>query len=345
MGGTVAQPPLPRVTAQNEARKTPRITLPQELDNEFFRVLRCGVGGCNWIVRPGRDSLPPRDGIDTRAPAAAPPSGAGRDPGRDGAGDARPSVPAVAVRDLGQILLVIVLGEVEFGRGQDLGRDGAEACRPEPRLVVGLRSLGGRALRLGERVDARPVLRADVIALAQALRRVVALPERLEEHAVAHELRVEDDEDGLVVPGAAGAYFLVGRIGGQARRIAARRDPNSFAKLPERPLRPPEAAEAEHRPLAAGGIRPLERPAEEIVLLRRCDGYGPARERGLGGGHRELRSRTRHGVTSEVEDSPSYTRRRCARCRPVRSNIREKPEKACAKVRARYGSIWSGVEP
>src|SRR5262245_9889814 len=95
------------------------------------------------------------------------------DAGANRAGDARAAEPAIAARVLGEILLVVVLGEIELGRGQDLGRDRPEAARGERLLVSCLRRLGRAALLLGIIVDAGAILGADVIPLAHALRRVV----------------------------------------------------------------------------------------------------------------------------------------------------------------------------
>src|SRR5262249_6714504 len=47
----------------------------------------------------------------------------------DGAGPACAARPAIAGRILGQILLVIVLGEVEFASRRDLGGDAAKTPR------------------------------------------------------------------------------------------------------------------------------------------------------------------------------------------------------------------------
>src|SRR4029077_10767499 len=93
---------------------------------------------------------------------------------------------AIAVRIFGQILLVIILGEIKRRRIDDLGGD-----RPHPfgaeRLLVGLlRRFGGRALLRRERIDAGAVLGADVVALAHALGRIVAFPERLEQAVVGN---------------------------------------------------------------------------------------------------------------------------------------------------------------
>src|SRR5207249_5415637 len=75
------------------------------------------------------------------------------------------------------------------------------------------RRLGGLGLLGGERVDARAVLRSDVVALAHALRRVVGLPEDLEHGLVTGGGRIEDGQYDLGVPRPARADLLVGRVG------------------------------------------------------------------------------------------------------------------------------------
>src|SRR5690349_23646479 len=100
-------------------------------------------------------------------------------------------------------------------------------------LILGLRRLRRLPLRIGEVVDTRAVLRADVVALAHALRRVMALPERLQELLVAELLRIVDDEHDLIVPGLPGAHLLIGRIGREAAGVANCGDPDAGAEIPE----------------------------------------------------------------------------------------------------------------
>src|SRR5215204_7717295 len=83
----------------------------------------------------------------------------------DRARHARPAQPAVAVRHLGEVLLVVVLGVVEVARGRDLRRDLAVARAREALAEDGGRRLRRLALLLVEPVDRRAVLGADVVAL------------------------------------------------------------------------------------------------------------------------------------------------------------------------------------
>ena len=66
-------------------------------------------------------------GMTSKEAAKGPPRGGqwlgSADAGADRAGDARAAEPAIAVRVLGEILLVIVLGEIERRRVDDLGSD------------------------------------------------------------------------------------------------------------------------------------------------------------------------------------------------------------------------------
>src|SRR5581483_9574810 len=101
-------------------------------------------------------------------------------------------------------------------------------------------------------VDGRAVLRADVVALPHALGRVVVLPEEAEDLLVARHLRVEDDEHGLGVAGAAGADLFIGGV----RRVAARisdRGRVHAGGAPEDALGSPEAPEADDSLLEALG--------------------------------------------------------------------------------------------
>src|SRR3990170_988666 len=120
---------------------------------------------------------------------------------------------AVARGVLRQVLLMIVLGVIEFRGLPDLGCDGAEAGRPEHLLVGEPGGLGGSPFGVPVAIDDRAVLRPHVVALAHPLRRVVILPEDPQQVLVGHLLRVEDDPDHLGVPSAAAAELLVGRVG------------------------------------------------------------------------------------------------------------------------------------
>src|SRR5690242_2827071 len=80
-----------------------------------------------------------------------------------GAGDAGAGQAAVAARVLGQVLLVVVLGEIERRLVGDLGGDGAVAGPGQLGLeqlarLQRLFALGGR-----RRVDGAAVLRSDVV--------------------------------------------------------------------------------------------------------------------------------------------------------------------------------------
>src|SRR5690606_28284737 len=111
---------------------------------------------------------------------------------------------AIAARILGEILLVIILSEIKWRRLEDLGRDCIIAFLPECRFKIALRGFRHLPLRTVKNIDARAVLRTDVIALPHALRRVVVFPKGLEQLSVAHLFRIENDEHRLAVAGAAG---------------------------------------------------------------------------------------------------------------------------------------------
>jgi hypothetical protein len=84
---------------------------------------------------------------------------------------------------LGQILLVLGLGEVELGR-----RPISVVILPRPAAAAPPRShLRARApvrLFVAEGVDRRAIGRADIVALAHALGRIVAFPEDAQQVAI-----------------------------------------------------------------------------------------------------------------------------------------------------------------
>src|SRR5436305_12543580 len=90
--------------------------------------------------------------------------------------------------------------------------------RGDDRLVdAGLRArdrfIGLLFLHIVGREDRRAILRADVVALAVELGRIVRREEDVEQVAVIELRGVEADADRLGVPGIATAYLLVGRVG------------------------------------------------------------------------------------------------------------------------------------
>src|SRR5208282_2454011 len=139
----------------------------------------------------------------------------------------------------------------------------------EPLLIGIARGLGGALLGFAIGVDRRAVLRADIVALAHALGRVVTLPEELEQAGVADQLGVVDDEHRLGMARAAAAHLLVARVRRRPAGIADGGHIDAFL-LPEAALGPPKAAEAEDRLLEPGRERRGERAcAYEVRLVKR----------------------------------------------------------------------------
>src|ERR1700688_4456770 len=101
-------------------------------------------------------------------------------------------------------------------------------------------------LRRRKRVDAGPVLRADVVALAHALGRVVVLPKGFQELLVGDFLRIVDDEHDFVVAGPPAAHLVISGIRRMAAGIADGGYVDAVAELPELALCTPEAAEPKH---------------------------------------------------------------------------------------------------
>src|SRR3974390_2120007 len=108
-------------------------------------------------------------------------SRSGTDADTDRTGHAGAAEPAIAGRILRQVLLMVVLGEIKLPGRPDLGGDRTKSLCRQRRLVGRFRGLRGFALRLIEPVDRAAILSADIVALAHALRRIVAFPERLQE--------------------------------------------------------------------------------------------------------------------------------------------------------------------
>src|SRR4051812_30234053 len=162
----------------------------------------------------------------------------------DRAADAGAAEAAVAVRDLVQVLLVVVLGVVEragLARRACVRSDLAELELVEQRLVRGAGRLVRLLLLLGGPVHGRAVLGADVVALAVALGRVVRLPERPEQLLGGDALRVVRHQHSLGVAGAGRAGLLVGRVG-RVAALVADRGGHDAGQLPEDALGAPEAA-------------------------------------------------------------------------------------------------------
>ena len=142
---------------------------------------RSGTRPCGW---PASGSTAP-----TTARCSASRSGSEPQPSLggvlgeqpDGAADAGAVVGAVAERVLHQVLLVVALGVVE--RPDRLDRRGDRPVAGVGQLLLERvpGRLGRRLLLLVGVVDRRPVLRADVVALPHPLRRVVRLPEHLQQ--------------------------------------------------------------------------------------------------------------------------------------------------------------------
>ena len=188
---------------------------------------------------------------------------------RRGAGDADAAEVAVAVGVLGQILRVVVLGVEEFWRVHDFGRDRAATGFGEFGLIGCAAGLGGGFLGVTRGVDAGAVLRAGVVALAHALRRVVGFPEQLQQLVEGNLRWVIDNAHRLVVAGQAGADFVIGGVRRDACLIANSGDPHALL-LPEQALHAPEAAHAEENLFQAFG--------------HICRDWSPVDEMGLRGG-------------------------------------------------------------
>lgn len=89
---------------------------------------------------------------------------------------------------------------------------------------------------------------------------------------------IEGHQNGLGMAGKAGAYLLIGRVGGEPAAEARRREPDA-RHAPENALGAPEIAEPEHGLHHALGRGGFQWPLEDVVTRRRGDRHGAARQR------------------------------------------------------------------
>src|SRR5215471_17943239 len=227
----------------------------------------------------------------------------GLDVGAGWAAEPRPAQTTIAVRHLGEVLLVVVFGEVERRDVEDLGSDGPVAVCRQHRLIGLLGGLGRSSLSRRVDVDGGAILGADVVALPHTLCGIVALPEGFEQRRVADFRGIEHHQYDFVMARTAGAYFLIGWIGCDAAGVTDRRDPNAIAHLPEHALGSPKAAEPEHRRLEALRIGTFEGALAEEVCARRGDRLRAAFEGVVGGRHFEFLAGKQHVVQAVVLQS------------------------------------------
>src|SRR5262245_61013841 len=185
----------------------------------------------------------------------------------DWAAHAGASQPAIPRGILGEILLVIFLRVIKRRGVRNFSCDPSEAGVVQPVLKDLPRCFGRTLLLRRERVDRGTILSADVVSLPHALRRIMVLPENLEQRVIGRDFRIEHDEHDLGVTGHAGAHLAVGRI---------RRVPTCISdgggidtgRFPELPLGTPEASHREHRLFEPLGKRRHDAMAVDKMGLR-----------------------------------------------------------------------------
>ena len=178
---------------------------------------------------------------------------------------------------------MIVFCEEDVSAGAEFGGNWrAVAVGGEFGVIGGDHLARGGFLRSAREIEGRAVLRADIIALAHALGRVMALKEQFHEVREGDFGGVEDDLDDLGMAGAAGADFFVGRVRGDAAGIADTGQPDALG-LPEDPLGAPEAAEAENGRLVSGRGVGLDRAAVDEMGRGGRDRPGAAGQGGVTG--------------------------------------------------------------
>ena len=139
--------------------------------------------------------------------------------------------PVEAAAELEVPLVVVLRGPKDAAHRLDLGLDGHGEL-----LLLGLEGRAGDVeLLRGDRVDARAVLRADVVADLLVPRRAdpEAFPEDVAQIRVGDDAGVVDELDGLRVAGA--GDLLVGRLGevALATTVVAKRVENESTKRGE----------------------------------------------------------------------------------------------------------------
>src|SRR5512146_2843476 len=173
-----------------------------------------------------------------------------------------------------EVALVVGLGRPPVVLGLDLG-DGANAVRGQ----FGDDLSRDAHLLVAMRVDARAVLRADIVALAIRRGRVVDREEDLEQVAKADALRVVGDAHDLGVAGVAAADLLVARPRDVAVAVA-RFDAEHAVDIEIDGFEAPEAAAGERgdlgggRRVGHGGLRgmrvhPIIRPRDRAPVTPR----------------------------------------------------------------------------
>ena len=152
-----------------------------------------------------------------------------------------------------QILLMIVFRIIERLCRGDLGGDSARVvgllhCRLETR-EAGFR---GFALFRRQRINSGTILRAAVVTLLHALRRVVIFPEDLKQLLIADNLRIVDHAHGLSMARLAAANFTIGGVWRVAAGVTCGGAINA-GQLPEQAFDAPETAHGEQSDFHSGG--------------------------------------------------------------------------------------------
>ena len=134
--------------------------------------------------------------------------------------DACAAHTAIAIGVFAQILLVVILGVIKCRRVDNLCRDVAISGGAQFVLEHIAAFFGRRFLRRIHTVNAGAILRADIVALSHALRRVVVFPKNLQNFVNGNQLRVKHHLHHFIMAGLAAAYFFIAWIGRKTRRIA-----------------------------------------------------------------------------------------------------------------------------
>src|SRR5438552_16251834 len=150
---------------------------------------------------------------------------------------------------------MIVFRLVERRRRSDLGHD--RARKLSARRQLRLRLLGDSLLLVAVIENRRTVLGADVRALTVQRRRIVILPEDVEQLLVRHLRRIVDELNHFGVSRASAAHILIGRVLERPAEITDGRVLHTVYVAKGR-LDSPEAARPECRQLSHSFFVPIQ---------------------------------------------------------------------------------------
>ena len=147
--------------------------------------------------------------------------------------------PTIAIGIFCEVLLMIFLCKIKRNPGSHFGRDRAKPTFSKPRTVVIQYTLSMGNVRIVIKVKRRSVLRADIVSLTHALRRVVLFTKDGKEPFERCLAGIVDHFNDFGVTRLPAANFMIRRIGCCSTRVTNRCSPYS-GLLPKEPLGSPK---------------------------------------------------------------------------------------------------------